>query len=406
VRRLALPVLLAVIGAGAPGAWARLPPVSAPAAILVEASTGDTLYARHPDQVRAIASTTKIMTVLLALEHDPLTRTVRVPPYAIGSQESSIGLRTGERMTVADLIRAALLPSANDAAYTLAIRTAGSKARFVRLMNRRARRLGLTHTHYTTPVGLDTQGNYSSARDLVRLAGVLRRIPFARRTMDQPRAILRSGSHRRVVVNRNGLVQRVSWMNGVKTGHTLAAGYVLVGSGTQRGMTLYSAVLGTSSEGTRDADSYSLLSYGFRTFGLARVLTRGTVLARLRVKDVGGVRIPVRAARSVRSLVRRGTKVRLVLQLPHELKGPLPAGAVVGHVVVRAGARRLARVPLVAGRRVPKIATVTRVFRDLRTPAIVVGVLALLALAIVGESRRRRARRRRERRQRREVEPA
>jgi serine-type D-Ala-D-Ala carboxypeptidase (penicillin-binding protein 5/6) len=406
VRRLALPVLLAVLGAGAPAARARLPPVSAPAAILVEASTGDTLYARHPDQVRAIASTTKLMTVLLALEHDPLTRTVSVPPYSIGSQESSIGLRTGERMTIADLVRAALLPSANDAAYTLAIRTAGSKARFVRLMNRRARQLGLTHTHYSTPVGLDTPGNHSSPRDLVRLAGVLRRIPFARRTMNEGRAVLRSGSHRRVVLNRNDLVRRVSWINGVKTGHTAAAGYVLVGSGTQRGMTLYSAVLGTSGEGTRDADSYALLSYGFRTFGLVHAVNRGAVLAQLRVKDVGGVRIPVRAARSVRSLMRRGTKIHLILQVPHELTGPLPKGAVVGHVVVRGGGRRLARVPLVAGRRVPEIAAATRIFRDLRTPAIFVGVLALIALAVAGESRRRRARRRRERRSRREAEPA
>lgn len=406
MRRLALPVLLAVLGAGAPAAWARLPPVSAPAAILVEASTGRALYARHPDQVRAIASTTKLMTVLLALEHDPLTRTVSVPPYSIGSQESSIGLRTGERMTIADLVRSALLPSANDAAYTLAIRTAGSKPRFVRLMNRRAHQLGLTHTHYSTPVGLDTPGNYSSARDLVKLAGVLRRNPFARRTMNEPRAVLRSGSHRRVVINRNDLVARVPWMNGVKTGHTRAAGYVLVGSGTQRGMTLYSAVLGTGDEGLRDADSYALLSYGFRTFGLVRTLDRATVLARVKVKDVGGVRIPVHASRSVRSLVRRGTRIRLTVQLPHELTGPLPKGAVVGHVVVRADGRRLARVPLLASRSVPQIAAAARIFRDLRTPAIFVGVVALLALAVAGESRRRRARRRRERRQHREVEPA
>ncbi|TML03260.1 MAG: D-alanyl-D-alanine carboxypeptidase, partial [Actinobacteria bacterium] len=134
--------------------------------------------------------------------------------------ESLMGLRTGERLTVADLLRGLLIVSANDAAVTLANDIAGSQKAFVRMMNRRARELGLHDTHYANPVGLDAPGNYSSAADLVKLALVLRQRAFFRATTNLATATLRSGSHVRHLVNRNDLVRTVPLVNGVKTGHT------------------------------------------------------------------------------------------------------------------------------------------------------------------------------------------
>ncbi len=405
-RGRSLLLVLALTLAAAPVARAAPLRLSAPAAMLMEASTGRVLYARNAEQPRLIASTTKLMTVLLALEHDPLRRVLRVPPYARAAAESSIDLRTGERMTVADLVTAALLPSANDAAYTLAIRTGGSLPRFVGLMNRRARALGLRHTHYTTPVGLDTPGNHSSAHDLVRLARVLRRTePFARGVMAKGRAVLRSGAYRRVVLNRNDLVRRLRWVDGVKTGHTGGAGYVLVGEGEQRGMVLYSAVLGTPSEGARDAASVALLSYGFARYRLLTAVRRGERFGTARVAGVSAARIPLVAGREIRTLIRRGTLVVRVRQVPARLTGPRRRGAVVGHLLVRAGRRLVARIPLRADRPVPAPSALSRAFRNGRGPAIVVGVVALLAFALVADRRRRRERRRRARR-RRAVEPA
>src|SRR5262245_28874355 len=171
------------------------------------------------------------MTALLAVERLPLDGRVRAVPYHPMPAESLIDLAPGERMSVADLLRAALIESANDAAATLARAAGGSERRFVRLMNREARRLGLSETHDANPVGLDEPGNYSSARDLTTLARVVLRNQFLAKTVDLPRARLKTGAHPRIVVNRNDLVGRVPWVDGVKTGHTNGAGYVLVGAG-------------------------------------------------------------------------------------------------------------------------------------------------------------------------------
>lgn len=389
-RSRAAAALLAAGALAAPaGARAAPPPrLSATASILVEASTGRVLTARRPDAERPIASTTKMMTVLLALEREPLRRVLVVPPYAIGPAESRVGLVTGERIRVADLVRAALLPSANDAAYALAVRAAGSRDAFVGLMNARARRLALAHTHFSTPVGLDAPGNFSSARDLARLARVLRHEPFARRTMDEGRAVLRSGARQRVVLNRNRLVRAVPWMNGVKTGHTLGAGYVLVGSARRGGLGLVSVVLGTPSEAARDADTLALMRWGFATFRRARPVRRGQELARLGVSD-GPEHIALLARRGIRRLLRRADRVHIRVHAPRELLGPLPRGAIVGSATVGAGGRVLGRVDLLTARAVPGHSGLARAVRFLGPPGMVVLVVALVLAAFAIRRRRR-----------------
>src|SRR3954463_3979255 len=151
----ALAVLLAILAA-APLARAAAPPpaISAPAAIVIDARTGERLYAKNADDRRAIASTTKLMTATVALSRAKPSQVFQMPPYPVSPGESKLGLSTGERMTFHDLLRAMMLPSANDAAYDVAVNVGGSKEGFVRLMNQRARSLGLTETHYSTPVGL------------------------------------------------------------------------------------------------------------------------------------------------------------------------------------------------------------------------------------------------------------
>ncbi len=180
-------------------------------------------------------------------------------------------------MSVHDLLIALLLPSADDAAEDLAYNVGGSSVpRFLAMMNAKARALGLTHTHYTTPIGLDTPGNYSSAFDLDKLAAyLLAHSPFFRRIVDMPSATLHTGPVG-YVVNRNDLVGRVPWINGVKTGHTSGAGYVLVASGTRDGMTLIGSVLGTSSESARDAERARAARLRLRRVPDAHTGSRGT----------------------------------------------------------------------------------------------------------------------------------
>lgn len=389
---LALAVLVPAAAEGAP------PAVTAPAALVMETTTGQTVFARNPNQPRPMASTTKLMTVLLALERVAPGDVLTAPRYRSGPAESKIGLRPGERMTVADLLRASLLPSANDAAATLAVGIAGSRRAFVREMNERAAQLGLTETHYETPVGLDQPGNHTSPRDLARLVLRLRRWRFFRRVVDRPRAVLRTGDHRRTVVNRNVLVREVPWVSGVKTGHTIGAGYVLVGSATRGGVTVISVVMGDPNESARDADSLRLLRYGLDRFRLARPLVRGRPVARAAIHYRRGEHVSIVPVRSVRFVARRGRRVTVRVEAPTRVDGPLEKGAVVGRAVVRYGGRRMAQVQLVTADAVPAAGVGQRLVDYFTRPFTFALVLVLVACAIPLALLRARAVRRRRRR--------
>jgi D-alanyl-D-alanine carboxypeptidase (penicillin-binding protein 5/6) len=349
--RLAAAALLAaaivVILAHPPPAAAAPPAVRAPAAILVEPATGDVVFQRQAARPRPVASTTKLMTALIALERARLSRVLTTVRYRGAPAESVIGLRAGERMTVADLLRGLLLASANDAAATLAPRVGGSERAFVRLMNRRARQLGLRHTHYANAIGLDAPGNYSSAEDLVKLTLILRRNAFFREVTNLPRATLRTGAHRRTVLNRNVLVRAVPEVNGVKTGHTSSAGYILVASATKAHVTVISVVLEEATEATRDADSLALLRYGLGRYHRVEAVRRGQRFASVKLAHRDG-RAPLVAARTVVRTARRDERIYArALDVPAELDGPLPAGTRVGTLEVRWRGRTIERVPLV-----------------------------------------------------------
>lgn len=406
--RRALPSALVVFvcaclcaGAATSRATAAIPSVpslSAPSAAVFESSTGRPLFGRAAGARRLIASTTKMMTALVTASSVRLDRVCTAPPYSAGPLETQIGLRAGERMRVRDLLRAVLLPSANDAAATLAVCVAGSRPAFVARMNARAHQMGLDHTHFSTPIGLDDPGNYSTAADLVRLAIAARAEPFLRATMDLRSAALHSGDRPRTVVNRNTLVQRVPWVDGVKTGHTNAAGYILVASGTQRGTTFVAAVLGDPSEGARDADALALLKWAFASYRVAVPVRSGVVYARPAVKHRSDEHVDVVAVRDARELVRRDARIRLAIDVPGELEGPLPPHTVVGSATVRANGRAIARVPLVTRGRVPEVGLLEQAGQALDGPGSLIAVAALLAGAGALFLRVRGARRRERRR--------
>lgn len=400
-RALAALLALAVLALVPAAASARVqapPPISAPAAAVLESSTQTPLFGRAAGQRRLIASTTKMMTALVTVAAVPLDRVCTAPPYAAGPLEVVIHLRPGERMRVRDLLRAMLLPSANDAAATLAVCVAGSRAAFVARMNARARLLGLRHTHFATPVGLDVPGNYSTAADLARLAIALRANAFLRHTVSLRSALLHSGDHVRVVVNRNALVREVPWVDGVKTGHTNAAGFILAASGTRGGVTFVATVLGDASEDGASDDALALLKWAFASFRVTTPVRRGAVYARPAVKLAPDRHVDVVAARSAREVVARDARVRLVVDVPRALAGPLPARAVVGSVTVRANGRAIARVPLVTRTAVPTVGLLTRIGRALDGPGSLIALTALLGGAVALLVRVRGARRRERRR--------
>jgi D-alanyl-D-alanine carboxypeptidase (penicillin-binding protein 5/6) len=372
------------------------PRLQAKAAIVMEASTGDVLLARNSHDKRSIASTTKLMTVLVALQRDDLDDVFSAAAYNALPAESQIGLTTGERMSVRDLLRAALLPSANDAAATLAVGTTGSVDSFVAEMNRRAAAMGLHDTRYANPIGLDDPGNYSSARDLATLAVRLRGYEFFRRTVDLPAATLRSGVRKRRVLNRNTLVRRIAVVNGVKTGRTSKAGYVLVGSATRNGVTVVSVVLGEPTESARDADSLALLRYGLRSYHHVTALPEGRVLGRLPLRYRDGEFVNVIAGATVRRVLRTGTRTSVqVIGLPAEVDGPLPRGTRLGTAIVRRGSNLLARAPVVNAEPVEEAGLGTRLDDLVGRTETLVALLLFLACSLPLVLLRRRAMNRR-----------
>ena len=407
-RRAARPALRAVVAAlGAVVALAAVcapalaeapPQLSVRAAALYAPLTGQTLLGADANRELPIASTTKLMTALVVLTHVHDLDTVDTyPDYHQAASDSQIGLSPGERMTVHDLLIAMLLPSADDAAEDLAYNVGhGSVARFVAMMNAQARRLGLTHTHYATPIGLDTPGNYSSASDLVRLADYdLTHWRFFARVVAMPSARLATGPVREVT-NLNDLVRDDSWIDGVKTGHTSGAGYVLVASGQRNGMRLISAVLGTDSEAARDENSLALLDYGYGNFRPWRPVRAGEVMARPTVTDRPGLRVPVRAKRSVVRILPRSSDVRVAVRVPRRLKGPLPAGTVVGSAAVFVGRRQLTSVPVTLERPLAAVSRLTLAARFVTQTWMLATIIAvatvLLAAVLVRAVRQERRR--------------
>lgn len=388
----------AALAVNAAPANAAAPPLRATASILVQPDTGDIVASHAVTSERPIASTTKLMTALLTLERASLSDVLVAVPYRAQPAESLVGLRAGEHMKVADLLRGLLLQSGNDAALTLATRIAGSERAFVRLMNTRAAEIGLHHTHYANPIGLDNPGNYSSAADLAALAQRLLRNKFFAETVDMPSVTLRSGLRVRRFNNRNTLVREVSWVNGVKTGHTRKAGNVLVASGRRDGVRLITVVLGEPSEGARNADSLALLQFGLRRYHSVTVLRRGQVLARPGL-DYRSGHIDVVASRAVTRVLKRGERTYLrATGVPDELKGSHDAGTRVGTVLIRQRGRTVDRVALVTATAVSAASLGDRITSFFSGPAAIVLLLVALACSLqLGLMRRRATRRARAR---------
>jgi serine-type D-Ala-D-Ala carboxypeptidase (penicillin-binding protein 5/6) len=359
-RRALATALVALLCVVAPASAAEEPPrVEARAWTLIDARTGEVLTSRAATRRYPIASTTKLMTAYVALQELPLNRIVRAAPYEPIYGESLLGLRPGQRVSVGDLLHGLLMRSGNDSAEDLALTASGSEAGFVAEMNRHAAALGLADTHYANPVGLDQRGNFSTAADLATLARRLLRIPVFARIVDSPTAVLRSVRPPREVENSNDLLRMEPWVNGVKTGHTFDAGYVLVASGERKGVELISVALGAPSEEARYRASLELLEYGFSQYRRRRPIHAGQDLADPKIRYSGGG-LPLRAAHGVTVGLRHGQRLAVRIHAPSEVEGPIRRGAPLGTATVLIDARPVAAVPLRAGRTIPEASAFDR----------------------------------------------
>lgn len=354
MRRLL--VLCAAALALAPAARAGAPPVQATAFVVEDARTGEVLASSNAHARRPIASITKLMTVLLTLEHHKLTDVVTVDPRAAVIGESTVNLRPGERISVADLLKASLIQSANDAADALALSISRDYPSFAALMNTKAAELGLRDTHFVRPDGLDVPGHYSSAADVTALARVVMRTRFVRETVREETETIAGG---RTLHTWDDLLSEFPQTIGVKTGHTNAAGWCQVAAARGRGVTVYATLLGSPARATRNDDLEALLVWGLAQFRVVDAVQRDRIYAEARV---GYGRGPVQlvADRPLQTVARLGKPLTETVVAPTAVTLPVRRGQVLGRVEIRQGSRLVGRRNLVASRTINKPALVRR----------------------------------------------
>lgn len=327
-------VLLLSTAAGAVGT------LSARSAILMDAATGQVLYEKNSHEKSLIASTTKIMTGLLAAESGRLSETVTIPPEAVGIEGSSLYLKAGERLTVEQLLYGLMLHSGNDAAVALALHLAGDVEDFVDRMNEKAAELGLTETRFANPNGLDDEENYGTAHDLAVLAA-------AALENDTFRQVVSTKTYtvgQRQLTNHNKLLWKYEGAIGVKTGFTKAAGRLLVSAAEQQGRRLIAVTINAPDDWN---DHSKLLDDGFSRLTAYTALTDGTMLGSVPI--VGGTvetaACRVRGDLSCALLPEETPTVTVCL--PRMVFAPVRAGDTAGWAEVRVGETVLARTELI-----------------------------------------------------------
>jgi D-alanyl-D-alanine carboxypeptidase (penicillin-binding protein 5/6) len=289
------------------------------------------------------------MTVLVALDHAEWDDVVRVRSEAAAVGESTVHLRVGERITVGDLVKAALIQSANDAALALADHVGrGNRDAFVALMNEKAKELGLERTHFVRPDGLDARGHHSTARDVTTLARAAMRVRQIRAVVGLRTESIAGG---RRLHTWNDLLGVFNGLYGVKTGHTALAGWCEVAAVRRNGVTLYTTVLGSPTRGQRNVDLAALLRWGIARYRPAWVVRPSRVYVRASV-GYGKDPVPLVAERAVARPVRVDKPLIERVVAPTALKLPVERGERVGEVRVYSGKRLVARRALIVGRSV------------------------------------------------------
>ncbi|MEY2527353.1 MAG: hypothetical protein QOE73_2124 [Verrucomicrobiota bacterium] len=247
---------------GPPGPGKAVPATGAKSVMIVDARDGHILYEKNPDEVRAPASTQKLLTALIIAEHGVLDQPVRVEAIDTLAEPVKLNIKPGDVYQRIDLLRALLVKSPNDVARCLARDHAGSIEAFAEVMNRRAMALGATHSHFVNPNGLPMPGQYSTARDLSLVARAAYANPTIRSIVCLPQLVFRYANGRtRELENTNKVLRRFPYCNGMKTGYTEAAGHCLISSASRPGRDVIVVVLGDSKSGVW-RDSAALLQWG------------------------------------------------------------------------------------------------------------------------------------------------
>ncbi len=335
-------LLFFCVGGGIPTRAAGAPSISSLSAAVYVPESDLWLYEKDSRTARPMASTTKLMTALVAAERLEAEATVTVPEGAVPVEGTQLGLRAGQPITVRDLLAGLLLESGNDAANALALTVSDSYDAFASLMNERARAIGMTDSRFVTPSGLDADGHAASARDMALLGGAALEEPIVSELCASTSATLDLDGRRVTVTNHNKLLRRMDGCVGMKTGFTKKSGRCLVSAAVRDGVTV---VVATLNGGDYWNDHMALYDYAFSLIE-RRQMTASVPYA---LPIAGGADTYVPLAFTPPSIVmRREDAVAATVELPAFAWAPIAAGDAVGRVRYCVGDRTVAVVPITA----------------------------------------------------------
>ena len=348
-----LAALVLVWGLAAP-CWGVELTLTSHAALLMEKTTGQILYAQNEHDALPPASVTKIMTLLLTMEaidsgtigYDDV---VTVSAAAAGMGGSQVYLAEGEQITVEELLKSVCVASGNDAAVALAEKVAGVHELFVEQMNRRASELGMADTHFVNCTGLTAEGHVTSAHDIALMSReLLLHHPDIRRFTTIWMDTIRDGAFQ--LANTNKLIRFYDGATGLKTGYTASAGYCISATAERDGMELIAVIMKGNTSDSRNADAKTLLNYGFSTYALVDVQPEEPLPAlpvTLGAADTVALTLPEEGRTVLLEKSRSGGLTQTV-ELPEAVPAPLQAGDTVGTLTVSREGETLLTVPIVA----------------------------------------------------------
>lgn len=344
------------------------PHLAASSAVLMDVATGKVLLAKNSSERWAPASTTKILTALVALERGEMDRVITTSQNASKVGGSSIWLAPGEKHTMEELLYGVLLSSGNDASVAIAEGLAGSEEKFVAWMNEKAKAVGAKDSCFKNSNGLPEEGHFSTAYDLALITRYALHNPvFTKMVKTKRKAIEWPGrNYNRLMVNHNKLLWRYEFADGVKTGYTRQAGRCLVASATKNGQRLIAVVLNSK---RMYEDSKRLFEYGFNNYQLLTVIQSEQKIGTITVVEGVNGEVPLLSHRPVTLVIPRGKldQVKVNVEVPSSIPAPVERLQQVGEVEVKIGSRLIEKVPVVTAAGVPKVSLWRRLWNWLKS---------------------------------------
>ena len=307
--------------------------LSATSAVILEAQTGEILFEKNADKRMGMASTTKIMTALVALEKGKAEDIVKVSSHAANVEGSSMYLKEGEEITLENLVYGLMLHSGNDAATAIAEHISGNEEKFAKLMNKKAKEVGVSNTNFTNPHGLSDDNHYTTATDLARIAAyALRNETFSKIVSTKSKTIERQELGKTTLVNHNKLLRMEKDCIGVKTGFTKATGRCLVTAWERDNMKIVCVTLNAGDDWN---DHRKMKEFAYENYKATLYGRGGTVAKKVRVKEGQSRSLSVLFEDDIYLLEEESGEWEILFDIPDSVSAPIEKGEVVGRIVAQ-----------------------------------------------------------------------